>query len=49
MTWSDVAVAGAFVLGIAGGAIATIRVMRHVLSYLQREEAKRDEPHRRRE
>jgi hypothetical protein len=49
VTWADVAVAGAFVLGLAGGAIATIRVMRHVLSYLQREETKRNEAHRRRE
>ena len=35
MTWSDVAVAAAFVLGAVGGAVASIRIVRYVLDYLK--------------
>jgi len=35
--WSNLTVAGAFVVGILAGAIATIRITRHVLEYLRRE------------
>lgn len=38
MTWADVAVAGAFVLGLVGGALVTIRITRYVLEYLRREQ-----------
>jgi hypothetical protein len=38
LTWSDVAIAAAFVLGLTGGAIATIRITRYVLEYLRREQ-----------
>jgi len=38
VTWSDVAVAGAFVLGVTAGAVATVRITRHVLEYLRREQ-----------
>lgn len=37
MTWDDVWVAGAFVLGLIGGSLVTIRVTRYVLEYLRRE------------
>lgn len=37
MTWSDVAVAAAFVLGAVAGVVATIRVTRFVLEYLRKE------------
>jgi hypothetical protein len=37
MTWSDVAVAAAFVLGAVAGTTATVRVTKHVLQYLRRE------------
>jgi hypothetical protein len=42
MTWSDVAVAGAFVLGAVAGTTATVRVTKHVLAYLRREGDDRD-------
>ena len=35
MTWADVAVAGAFVLGVIGGAVASIRIFKHVVTYLR--------------
>ena len=38
MTWSDVAIAGAFVLGIVAGGVAVIRVLRYVLDYVRREQ-----------
>lgn len=34
MTWSDVAVAGAFVLGVLAGGVGMIRVFRYVLEYV---------------
>jgi hypothetical protein len=37
VTWADVAVAAAFVLGAVAGVVATIRVTRFVLEYLRRE------------
>jgi len=37
VTWADVAVAGAFVLGMVAGTVATIRVTRFVLEYMRRE------------
>jgi hypothetical protein len=37
VTWSDVAVAGAFVLGAVAGSVAALRVMRYVLEYMRRE------------
>jgi len=43
LTWSDAAIAGAFVLGAVGGAIATIRITRAVLSYLRNEHDERKE------
>ena len=39
MTWSDVAVAGAFVLGVIGGAVASIRIFKHVVTYLRGEQS----------
>ena len=35
MTWSDVAVAGAFVLGTVAGGVAVIRVTRYLLEHLR--------------
>jgi hypothetical protein len=35
VTWSDVAIAGAFVLGIVAGAFGAIRVTRYVLEYMR--------------
>jgi hypothetical protein len=35
--WASLTHAGAFVVGVALGAVATIRVMRHVLGYVRRE------------
>ena len=35
MTWSDVAVASAFVLGIVAGGFGAIRITRYVLDYLR--------------
>jgi len=37
MTWSDVAVAAAFVLGVVVGGLGVTRVFRHVLEYLRGE------------
>jgi len=37
LTWSDVAIAAAFVLGATAGVIATIRLMRYLLTYLRKE------------
>ena len=37
MTWSDVAVAGAFVLGIIAGGFGAIRVTKYVLEYVRRD------------
>jgi len=37
MTWSDVAIAAAFVLGAAAGVVATIRITRALLTYLRNE------------
>jgi hypothetical protein len=34
VTWSDVAVAGAFVLGIVAGSVGAIRIFRYTLEYL---------------
>jgi hypothetical protein len=41
VTWSDVAVAGAFVLGAVAGTAATVRVTKHVLEYLRREDRRK--------
>jgi hypothetical protein len=38
VTWSDVAVAGAFVLGAIGGTFATVRLTRYLLEYLRHEQ-----------
>jgi hypothetical protein len=38
VTWSDVAVAGAFVLGAVAGTFATARLTRYLLEYLRREQ-----------
>jgi hypothetical protein len=38
VTWSDVAVAGAFVLGIIAGGFGAIRILRYVLEYVRREQ-----------
>jgi len=35
MTWSDVAVAAAFVIGVVAGGAGVIRVTRYVLDYLR--------------
>jgi len=40
MTWSDAAIAGAFVLGAAAGTIATIRVTRYLLGYLRADQGR---------
>jgi hypothetical protein len=37
MTWSDVAVAGAFVLGVVAGGVGSIRITRYVLEYMKRD------------
>lgn len=42
MTWSDVAVAGAFVLGVVAGGIGVTRITRHVLEYLRGERERGD-------
>ena len=42
MTWSDVAVAGAFVLGIVAGAAGVIRVTRSSIEYLRDERRRSD-------
>ena len=36
--WSNLAVAGGFVVGVVAGTIATIRVFRYVLEYLRRDQ-----------
>ena len=41
MTWADVAVAGAFVLGLIAGGLAVTRVTRLVMDYLRSDEARR--------
>jgi uncharacterized membrane protein len=41
--WANLTVAGAFVVGVIAGTIATIRVLRYLLSYLRREQ---DDPRR---
>lgn len=38
MTWSDVAVAGAFVLGVVAGGFGVVRVTRYVLEYVRRDD-----------
>ncbi len=40
MTWSDVAVAAAFVIGVGVGGAGVIRVFRYALDYLSRREDK---------
>ena len=40
ITWSDVTVAGAFLLGAVLGALGSIRVMRWVLEYMGRAKEK---------
>jgi len=42
MTWSDIALAGAFALGTVSGAIGVILVLRYVLGYLRAERDKRE-------
>lgn len=37
MTWSDITIGGAFILGVVVGALATIRLAGHVLGYLKAE------------
>ena len=41
MTWSDVAVAGAFVLGAVAGSVAVIRVTKYLLEHLRNDNVKR--------
>ena len=36
--WTNLTIAGAFVVGVLGGTIATIRVTRYLLGYLRREQ-----------
>jgi hypothetical protein len=38
LSWSDAALAGAFVLGVTAGAVASIRITKHVLEYMRREQ-----------
>jgi len=42
VTWSDAAIAGAFVLGVVAGGIGAIRVTRYVMDYLRKEQADHD-------
>jgi uncharacterized membrane protein YesL len=42
--WSALTLAGAFVLGAAGGTVATLRVMRSVAAYLSGVPRRRDPP-----
>jgi len=44
MTWSDAAIAGAFVLGAIGGTVATIRITRALLGYLRAEQQRASPP-----
>jgi hypothetical protein len=41
VTWADVAVAAAFVLGVTVGGIAVIRVTRYLLDYLRNDDESR--------
>jgi len=41
VTWSDAAIAGAFVIGTIGGTVATIRITRALLTYLRNEHDER--------
>ena len=36
--WANLTVAAAFIVGAVAGAVGAIRVMRHVLGYMRREE-----------
>lgn len=38
MTWAGIPIAGAFVLGMIAGTAATIRIVRHVLEYVRRDQ-----------
>jgi hypothetical protein len=40
LTWSDVAVASAFVVGVIAGALGAIRLLRYAIDYLRRENQK---------
>jgi hypothetical protein len=40
VTWSDVAVAGAFVFGIAFGSVLTGRIMRYAMDYFRKQQDK---------
>jgi len=42
MTWQDVAVAGAFVLGLIAGGVGVIRVFKYALDYLRTERSAND-------
>jgi len=42
VTWADVAVAGAFVLGIVAGGLAVIRITRSSIEYLRDEHRRND-------
>lgn len=42
ITWSDVTIAGAFLLGIVIGGITTTRLTRYVLEYLRKERSQND-------
>jgi hypothetical protein len=43
MTWSDVAVAAAFVIGVVVGGLGVIRVVRSCLEYLRAEHRRSEE------
>lgn len=38
MTWADVAVAAAFVVGVVAGGVGAIRVFKYALEYLRGEQ-----------
>ena len=42
MTWSDVAVAAAFVIGVALGGIGVIRIYKYALEYMKGEQSRRE-------
>ena len=42
MTWSDVAVAAAFVIGVALGGIGVIRIYKYALEYMKGEQSGRE-------